>query len=48
VAFRTPEGHRVLVLVNTQKADRTVRVREGRYETSVSVPAEGLVTMRWK
>lgn len=48
VAFRAPDGHRVLVLVNTQKADRTVRVREGRFETSVLVPGEGLVTVRWK
>ena len=47
VAFRTPDGHIVVVVHNVSGHPRSVGVREGGHSFTATVPADGIATFRW-
>jgi O-glycosyl hydrolase len=48
VAFRNPDGSAVAIAVNTGDVARDVVLVSGGRHVSITVPAKGLITARWK
>ena len=46
VAALDPQGRRVLIITNTGKAQE-VKIREGKQEAKLKLPADALITLRW-
>ena len=48
VAFRNPDGSRVLIVVNSDTASRAFDVREGARAFSYVAPPSAVITFRWR
>lgn len=47
VAFRTPDGKRVLIVQNEQKTAQTFTIRQGKQSVVVTLPGGGVGTFVW-
>lgn len=47
VAFKNPDGSKVLVLANLVANDQTIKILWGNQSLNYNIPAESMVTMKW-
>ncbi|WP_130837450.1 glycoside hydrolase family 30 beta sandwich domain-containing protein [Lachnoclostridium sp. Marseille-P6806] len=47
VAFRNPDGSKVLVMTNLMDVDQLMKIRWGDQSLNYTIPSESMVTMKW-